>query len=125
MVDDNNTNRMVASKILEKLGYLAEAVESGHEALRALGKSDYDLVFMDCQMPELDGLQATRMIREGMASNRNRNVAVVAMTAHAMKGDREICLEAGMNDYLTKPVRASEVAAALERWLHTSSEIGT
>ncbi|MBL7649855.1 MAG: PAS domain S-box protein [Candidatus Hydrogenedentes bacterium] len=122
VVDDNATNRMVASKILEKLGYLARAVESGHEALRALGESDYDLVFMDCQMPELDGLQVTRMIREGGASNRNRDVAVIAMTAHAMKGDREICLEAGMNDYLTKPVRAPEVAAALERWLYGPGE---
>ncbi len=122
VVDDNATNRMVATKILEKLGYLAETVDSGHEALRALGASDYDLVFMDCQMPELDGLQATRMIREGKASNRNRDVAVVAMTAHAMKGDRELCLEAGMNDYLTKPVRATEVSAALERWLHPAGD---
>jgi CheY-like chemotaxis protein len=114
----------VATKILEKLGYLAETVDSGHEALRALGESDYDLVFMDCQMPDLDGLQATRMIREGRAANRNRDVSVVAMTAHAMKGDRELCLEAGMNDYLTKPVRANEVAAALEQWLHTSGDSG-
>jgi CheY-like chemotaxis protein len=124
VVDDNATNRMVATKILEKLGYLAETVDSGHEALRALGESDYDLVFMDCQMPDLDGLQATRMIREGRAANRNRDVSVVAMTAHAMKGDRELCLEAGMNDYLTKPVRANEVAAALEQWLHTSGDSG-
>lgn len=117
IVDDNATNRMVATKIIEKLGYHADTVESGHEALRALEADDYHLVFMDCQMPELDGLQATRMIRQGTPSLRNQSVIVVAMTAHAMKGDRELCLEAGMNDYLTKPVRPLEVATVLSRWL--------
>lgn len=117
VVDDNATNRMVAGKILEKLGYLAETVDSGQEAIRAIGESDYDLVFMDCQMPDLDGLQATRMIREGAAAGRNRDVTIIAMTAHAMKGDRELCLSAGMNDYLTKPVRPADVSAMLERWL--------
>ncbi|MCC6144869.1 MAG: PAS domain S-box protein, partial [Candidatus Hydrogenedentes bacterium] len=117
VVDDNATNRMVALKILEKLGYLAEAVESGQAALDILGTVEFDIVFMDCQMPDLDGFQATRLIRQGPLENLNRDVPVIAMTAHAMKGDRELCLDAGMNDYLTKPVRADDVAAALLRWL--------
>lgn len=117
VVDDNATNRMVALKILEKLGYRAEAVESGRAALDTLKVAEYDIVFMDCQMPDLDGLQATRLIRKGGLLERNRDVTVIAMTAHAMKGDRELCLDAGMNDYLTKPVRPGDVADALQRWL--------
>jgi CheY-like chemotaxis protein len=114
---------MVALKILEKLGYRAQAVESGQAALEALETVEFDIVFMDCQMPDLDGFQATRMIRSGGTATQNRDVVVIAMTAHAMKGDRERCLDAGMNDYLTKPVRAGDVEAALQRWLnHRSSD---
>jgi len=116
VVDDNGTNRMVALKILEKLGYRAEAAESGRAALKTLEEAEFDIVLMDCQMPDLDGFQATRMIRSGIPGGRNRDVVVIAMTAHAMKGDRELCLDAGMNDYLTKPVRAGDVSDALRRW---------
>jgi signal transduction histidine kinase/DNA-binding response OmpR family regulator len=119
LAEDNVINQKVAQIILGKLGYRADTVADGLEAVRALEMIDYDLVLMDCQMPEMDGFTATTIIRDAGSHVRNRNVPIIAMTANAMKGDREHCLEAGMNDYLTKPVKKDELAGILEKWLKT------
>ena len=117
VAEDNPVNRTVALGQLEELGYTAEAVNNGHEVLEALETRDFDIVLMDCQMPELDGYETSRRLRrlEGLSPHGER-VTVIAVTAHAMKGDRERCLDAGMDDYLAKPFRVSELAAVLERW---------
>ncbi|MEM5788666.1 MAG: response regulator, partial [Syntrophobacteraceae bacterium] len=116
LAEDNITNQQVALGILTKLGLQGDVVANGVEALKALEIIPYDLVLMDVQMPEMDGLEATRRIRDRSAS-RNHKVPVIAMTAHAMRGDREKCLAAGMNDYVSKPVTPHEVAEVLEKWL--------
>jgi len=112
LVEDNAVNRKLALRLLETLGYTADTAGNGHEALEALAGSDYDLVLMDVQMPELDGLEATRRIR---ARWPGRPVRIVAMTANAMQGDREACLAAGMDDYVSKPIRPDELRAAIAR----------
>jgi PAS domain S-box-containing protein len=116
LAEDNVINQLVALKILKKLGYRADAVANGQEAIKALETIPYDLVLMDCQMPEMDGFEATRAIR-----NLKMEIPIIAMTANAMKGDRELCLESGMNDYLSKPVKPADLEAALERWLKGGS----
>ena len=115
LVEDNKMNQLVGSKVLAKLGYAFDVANHGGEAVSAVtGQRRYDAVLMDCQMPEMDGYQATAEIRriEGTA----RRTPIIAMTAAAMDGDRELCLAAGMDDYITKPVRLEAVAAVLERW---------
>ena len=104
LAEDNITNQQVALGILKKLGLRADAVANGAEAVKALETIPYDLVLMDVQMPEMDGLEATQHIRDPQSAVRNHQIPIIAMTAHAMQGDRERCLEAGMNDYVTKPV---------------------
>ena len=116
VAEDNTTNRIIAIKMLEKLGHVAEAVGNGWEAVESLRHMPYDVVLMDCQMPIMDGFEATRAIRDPGSLVRNPEIPVIALTAHALKGDRELCLEAGMDDYLSKPVSPQELAAALERW---------
>jgi len=116
VVEDNVHNRKVAIKYLEKLGYSADAVSDGREALEALELTPYDLVLMDCRMPVMDGYEATRRIRDPHSKVRNRNVPIVAMTASAITGDRKKCIEAGMNDYLPKLVDPEELARVLQRW---------
>ncbi len=110
MCDDNTINQKVATRILQQLGYGPDLAANGKEALEALDRKPYNLVFMDVMMPEMDGLEATRMIRKLEASggsvNFNSHITIIAMTAQAMQGDREKCLEAGMDDYLAKPVRS-------------------
>ena len=117
MAEDNITNQQVALGILKKLGLRADAVANGTEALKALETLPYDLVLMDVQMPEMDGFEATRQIRSLQSAIPNRQIPIIAMTAHAMQGDRERCLEAGMNDYVTKPVSPQALAEALDKWL--------
>lgn len=121
LVEDNPINQKVAAKMLEKLGCRVDVVANGVEALEALPKVPYAMIFMDCQMPEMDGFEATRRIRkrEGLeqAPGRPPKMPIIAMTANALQGDRERCLEAGMDDYLSKPLAANELRAALERWL--------
>jgi CheY-like chemotaxis protein/HPt (histidine-containing phosphotransfer) domain-containing protein len=117
LAEDNITNQQVALGILRKLGLQADAVANGAEAIAALESIRYDLVLMDVQMPKMDGLEATAHIRDPQSAVRNHSIPVVAMTAHAMQGDRERCLEAGMNDYVTKPVSPQALADALARWL--------
>jgi CheY-like chemotaxis protein/HPt (histidine-containing phosphotransfer) domain-containing protein len=117
LAEDNPTNQLVAVKMLEKQGFHADMVSNGLEAVRALEKKPYDLVFMDVQMPEMDGFEATRRIRDPQSAVLNHRVPIIAMTAHAMKGDREKCLQAGMDDYVSKPVLARELVEAINRQL--------
>jgi CheY-like chemotaxis protein len=116
LAEDNAINQKVALRILENLGYRADAVANGQEAIRSLEMLPYDLVLMDCQMPEMDGYEATRRIRDPNSKVLAHDIPIVAMTAHAMRGDREKCLEAGMNDYLTKPVLPQTLSEMLEKW---------
>jgi len=117
LVEDNSTNRVVATEILKKIGYSADIATNGLEALKALEANPYDLVFMDIQMPEMDGLKATRILRDPESYALNHDTPVVAMTANAMQGDREKYFDAGMNDYITKPIGTETVNTTLEKWL--------
>ncbi len=117
LADDNITNQQVALGILRRLGLTADAVANGLEVLKSLESVPYNLVLMDVQMPEMDGLEATRQIRHPHSTVQNHDIPVIAMTAHAMAGDRERCLAVGMNDYITKPVSAHALSMALDKWL--------
>lgn len=121
LVEDNYINQAVAKGILEGFGLICDIAGNGIEAIAALHQAPeeapYTLVLMDCQMPEMDGYQATTEIRNGAAGNRFKDISIIAMTANAMKGDREKCLQVGMNDYLSKPVDADKLKAMLETWL--------
>jgi two-component system sensor histidine kinase/response regulator len=117
MAEDNHTNQILAMEVLKKLGLRADMVSNGELALRALKATPYDLVLMDMQMPVLDGLKATRLVREPTSSVLDRRIPIIAMTANAMNGDRERCLAAGMDDYLSKPFTLQSLVAILDRWL--------
>lgn len=114
LAEDNPINQIVASSILDDMAYKTDLVENGIQAIEALKRKTYDVVFMDMQMPELDGLEATRRIRVGLPSE--RQPIIIAMTANAMDNDRKECIDAGMNDYISKPVLPEAVEAALQRW---------
>ncbi|NEO25954.1 MAG: PAS domain-containing protein, partial [Kamptonema sp. SIO4C4] len=123
LVEDNQVNQMVVRGLLKKLGLEVELAFNGIEALHALAsapqKNPYTAVLMDCQMPEMDGYEASRKIRQGEAGDRNQLIPIIAMTANAMQGDREQCLAAGMDDYLAKPVNPQALEQILEKWLLT------
>ncbi|NCC26438.1 MAG: sensor histidine kinase, partial [Deltaproteobacteria bacterium] len=117
LAEDNAVNRQVALGLLHKFGVEASVAVNGLEALKALGNETFDLVFMDVQMPELNGVEATKSIRAPKPEGLGLDVPIVAMTAHAMQGDRERFLAVGMNDYISKPISPKEIGKALERWL--------
>jgi CheY-like chemotaxis protein/HPt (histidine-containing phosphotransfer) domain-containing protein len=114
LAEDNKVNQMLAVRLLEKQGHRVTVAGDGAEALDLSARRDFDLVLMDVQMPEVDGLEATRRIRE-RESGAGKHVPIVAMTAHAMKGDRERCLAAGMDDYVSKPIEPAELGAVIDR----------
>lgn len=117
LAEDNPVNQMVASKMLEKLGQQTVVAANGALALKQLETEDFDIVLMDCQMPELDGFAATRILRDYEKHLAKERTTVIAMTANVMEGDRERCLEAGMDDYIGKPVKMDELEKVLRRWL--------
>jgi CheY-like chemotaxis protein len=112
IAEDNRVNQKLAVRILGKLGYDPDIVEDGKEALEEVSKVNYDLILMDVQMPEMDGLEATRMIRLCLSAQ----PVIIAMTANSMQGDREECINAGMDDYISKPVNIDELVIMLEKW---------
>jgi signal transduction histidine kinase/HPt (histidine-containing phosphotransfer) domain-containing protein len=121
LVDDNEINQKVAARILGQIGYQPDLAGNGLKALAALDGKNYDLVFMDLMMPEMDGLEATRNIRERQKNstahpNYTGRIIIIAMTAHAMQSDREKCLDAGMDDYLSKPIRPGDIRGMIEKW---------
>jgi len=125
LAEDNAVNRKVALGMLKKLGYTADSVADGEQVLSALSERTYDLVLMDCQMPVMDGYEATRRIR-ALEKPGGKRIPVVAMTAYAMSGDRERCIQAGMDDYLAKPISIEALSAALASWLpHREGPGGT
>jgi CheY-like chemotaxis protein len=118
VADDNLVNQRLAKFMLARLGCQVESVENGLEAVRAWSSGGYDLIFMDCQMPEIDGIRATRMIREQEAPG--RHIPIVALTADVLPGERERCLASGMDDYLPKPLRPKQLAEVVSRWTGSS-----
>jgi len=116
VAEDNVVNQKVAVRLLEKLGCRVDVVANGHEALEALERMAYDCVLMDCQMPEMDGYEATMAMRTRERQT-GGHVPIIAMTANAMQGDREQCLAVGMDDYVGKPVQASDLLTMLRKWV--------
>ena len=114
LVEDNKINQLVATELLKSQGFLVDVAENGKEAIQRVHEKNYDMVLMDIQMPEMDGLQATRFIRQ---EERFAELPILAMTANAMAGDRELCLEAGMNDHIAKPIQPSNLYRTLIKWL--------
>jgi PAS domain S-box-containing protein len=117
VAEDNITNQKVALLTLQKMGFHVEVAATGNEAVKSWATIPYDLIFMDVQMPEKDGFEATREIRGREATEGHRRIPIIAMTAYAMRGDREKCLMAGMDDYLTKPIQPNELARAISQWV--------
>ncbi|MCG7548040.1 response regulator [Pseudoalteromonas sp. Of7M-16] len=119
LVEDNPVNQLVAKKMLDSIGLIVDLAGHGQEAIEKLREQehDYQLVLMDCQMPFMDGFEATRRIRNGEAGEAFLDIPILALTANAMKGDREACIDAGMNDYITKPIQMESLMGALSRYL--------
>jgi two-component system sensor histidine kinase/response regulator len=124
LAEDNITNQLVAKAMLGRLGYAVDIASNGLEAIRALRESDYDVVLMDCEMPEMNGYEAARVVREGREAIRNPRIPIIAITADVMIGDRDKCLAAGMTDYLAKPVELTKLAHALEQCLRAPAPSG-
>jgi CheY-like chemotaxis protein len=123
LVEDNAVNQTLAVRLLEKRGYTVTVAGDGRQALTAMDKEHFDLVLMDVQMPEMDGFEATAAIREKERSG-GKHIPIIAMTAHALKGDEERCLSAGMDAYISKPIRTNELFATIEKFLGNSEEAG-
>ncbi len=119
LVEDNVINQKVASLMLKKNGHVVVTVNNGREAIETLADQDFDAVLMDVQMPEMDGLQTTAAIRAGEEGT-DRHLPILAVTAHALHGDREICLDAGMDGYLSKPIQSAQLLQALAEVLSFS-----
>ena len=118
LAEDSIINQKIAIHILEKkLGFHADVVNNGREAIDSLERYDYDMILMDCQMPEMDGYEATQIIRDSLSTVRNHNIPIIAMTANAMNGDREKCIDAGMDDYVSKPISVNKLFESIERHL--------
>jgi|WetSurMetagenome_2_1015567.scaffolds.fasta_scaffold00286_4 PAS domain S-box-containing protein len=122
VVEDNPVNQRVAQALLAKLELRSDVVANGHEAVKALQSTHYDLVLMDCQMPEMDGYEATRIIRRPESRALNPAIPIIAMTALAMQGDRDRCIQAGMNDFIAKPILRKDLTEMLERWLDRAED---
>ncbi|OQY57515.1 MAG: hypothetical protein B6245_16635 [Desulfobacteraceae bacterium 4572_88] len=127
LTEDNEGNQIVACELLSQAGIQVDIAENGTQAVNAVQKKQYVLILMDIQMPEMDGFEATRQIRNAEAGQQNQDepplrIPIIAMTAHAMKGDREKCLEAGMDDYISKPIDKAELFRALKKWLPESAQ---
>jgi CheY-like chemotaxis protein len=122
VAEDNPVNQKVARALLGKMGLQSDVVANGREAVNALQTTPYDLVLMDCQMPEMDGYEATSQIRQLGSKALNPRVPIIAMTALAMHGDREKCIQAGMNDFIAKPVLRRDLIKMLDRWLATTAD---
>ena len=120
VAEDNPVNQRVAVRMLERLGLGADVAADGREAVQSFGRQPYAAILMDCQMPELDGFEATARIRAREGTS--RHTPIIAMTASAMRGDRERCLAAGMDDYVSKPITIDGLRAVLERWLPLDSD---
>jgi CheY-like chemotaxis protein len=123
LVEDNTVNQKVATRLLERLGYRIDTVGNGLEALVALSARHYHLILMDVQMPEMDGFEATRSIRTRLPADRQPKI--IALTANALKGDRKRCLDAGMNDYISKPIKLDEIRDAIRRQFSSPAGIKT
>ena len=117
VVEDNAINQKVAQGLLKKFGVQVDLAANGEEALNSLENLPFDLVFMDCQMPVMDGYEATQKIRQPESTVLNRHIPIIAMTANSMEGDRKKCLEVGMNDFISKPINPNKVQETLKRWL--------
>ena len=117
IAEDDFINRKLAKNMIERLGYRCEAVSNGHQAVEAFRQNVYHIVFMDCHMPEIDGFETTARIRQWEEAEGKTRSPIIALTANAMKGDREHCLTSGMDDYMNKPVRKEILASILEKWL--------
>ena len=115
LAEDNLVNQKVAVRMLERQGYVCDVVCNGREAVESVGREEFDLVLMDCQMPEMDGFEATGHIRA--SEGEGRRIPIIALTANAIQGDRERCLAAGMDDYVSKPINAGLLNEVLERWM--------
>jgi CheY-like chemotaxis protein len=120
VVEDNAVNQKVAQGLLKKFGIQVDIAANGQEALNTLEALPFDLVLMDCQMPVMDGYEATQKIRLAESKVLNRNIPIVAMTANSMQGDRDKCISVGMDDFISKPVNPSKLQEALKRWLPDS-----
>lgn len=118
LADDNEINRMLACRMLEAMGFASvDGVANGRDAIMAMERTAYDLVLMDVEMPILDGLEATKVVRDPSSPVRNHGVPIIAMTAHIMQEDRDRCTAAGMNDYVTKPLTRATLAEVIDRQL--------
>ncbi len=117
LAEDNLVNQKFVTTLLAKAGHSVTIAENGRSAIEALGRQDYDLVLMDVQMPEMDGFEATSMVRDPKTNVLNHDVVIIAMTANAMSEDRERCMSAGMDDYMSKPITKNQLLAMIEKYM--------